>query len=82
MRRLVKGERVMQAHRNHFYQRALIGRQSVYSIIGQIALLNIFLIALARMTIAVHSASVQIAAIVVGCLPVGWQLYRFEHRVV
>lgn len=69
----------MQAHRGHFYQRAMIGGQGVYSIIGR-ALLNIFLIALAGMTIAVNAGWVQIAAIVVGCLLVGWQLYRFERR--
>ncbi len=81
LRRLMNGEPVMQAHRSHFYQRALISGQSLYSIIGRVALLNIFLIALAGMTIAVNSASIQIAAIAVGCLLVGWQLYRFEQRV-
>jgi UDP-N-acetylmuramyl pentapeptide phosphotransferase/UDP-N-acetylglucosamine-1-phosphate transferase len=81
LRRLVKGERVMQAHRSHFYQRALIGGLSVYAIIGRVALLNIALIVLAGVTIATNSFSVQIAAIASGCLLVGWQLHRFDQGV-
>lgn len=79
LRRLVKGERVTQAHRSHFYQRALIGGFSVRAIVIRVALVNIALIVLAGITIATTLFSVHVAAIGSGCLLVGWQLYRFER---
>ena len=34
LRRLVKGEAIMKAHRSHFYQRALDNGFSVYDVVG------------------------------------------------
>jgi UDP-N-acetylmuramyl pentapeptide phosphotransferase/UDP-N-acetylglucosamine-1-phosphate transferase len=79
LRRLVKGERLMHAHRSHFYQRALIGGLSVRAIVVRVALLNIALIVLAGMTMATNSFPLQFIAIAVGGFLVGWQLYRFER---
>lgn len=79
LRRLVKGERLMQAHRGHFYQRAMIGGLSAYAIVGRVVLLNVVLIVLAGMTITNNSFPLQIIAIAVGVFLVGWQLYRFEQ---
>ena len=36
LRRLANGEPVMQAHRSHFYQRAMDGGFSVYQIVGRV----------------------------------------------
>ena len=46
MRRTMKGERITQAHRSHFYQRALDRGYSVYQIVGRVFVLNILLAAL------------------------------------
>ena len=82
LRRLIGGEQLMQAHRDHFYQRALISGITVHAIIGRVALLNIALIVLAGMTLATATFYVQIAAIASGCFLVGWQLYRFNRGCV
>jgi UDP-N-acetylmuramyl pentapeptide phosphotransferase/UDP-N-acetylglucosamine-1-phosphate transferase len=79
LRRLVNGENVMQAHRSHFYQRAMSNDFSVYAIIGRVLFLNLVLIALAGLTIATDSLAVQIAALAAGCVLVGWLLYLFQR---
>jgi UDP-N-acetylmuramyl pentapeptide phosphotransferase/UDP-N-acetylglucosamine-1-phosphate transferase len=43
LRRLIKGEHILQAHRSHFYQRALDGGLGVYQIVGRVFLVNIAL---------------------------------------
>ena len=40
LRRLANGEPIMQAHRSHFYQRAMDGGFSVYQIVGRVFALN------------------------------------------
>jgi hypothetical protein len=37
----------MQAHRSHFYQRAMVGGLSTYTIVGRVFVLNVALIVLA-----------------------------------
>jgi UDP-N-acetylmuramyl pentapeptide phosphotransferase/UDP-N-acetylglucosamine-1-phosphate transferase len=51
LRRLLKGEQVMQAHRSHYYQRAMDRGLSVYQIIGRIFACNIGLAGLAAATL-------------------------------
>ena len=41
LRRLVNGEPITQAHRSHFYQRALDGGFSVYQIVVRVFVINI-----------------------------------------
>lgn len=43
LRRLLRGERIWLAHREHYYQRALDSGQSNWSIIGRVALCNVAL---------------------------------------
>ena len=45
--RLAKGEPIMQAHRTHFYQRAMGGGFSVYQIVARVFVVNVGLVALA-----------------------------------
>ncbi len=79
LRRFVRGEPVMQAHRHHFYQRAMDGGVSVYRIVGSVFLLNVALIALATVTLLVSSRLLHVAATVAGCVLVCLLLYRFER---
>ncbi len=77
LRRLAKGESILQAHRTHFYQRATDNGFSVSQIIGRVFLLNLVLIALAATTLLTASLLVHAAALSAGCVLVAALLYRF-----
>ena len=79
LRRFVKGEPVMQAHRQHFYQRAMDRGVSVYRIVGSVFLLNIALVALATATVLVPSRLLHVACVAAGGVLVCLLLYRFER---
>jgi UDP-N-acetylmuramyl pentapeptide phosphotransferase/UDP-N-acetylglucosamine-1-phosphate transferase len=79
LRRLMRGEQVMQAHRSHFYQRALDGGISVHRIVARVFITNIGLIVLATTTLLHPSRALHSAALVIGCVLVGLLLYRFER---
>jgi UDP-N-acetylmuramyl pentapeptide phosphotransferase/UDP-N-acetylglucosamine-1-phosphate transferase len=79
LRRLVNGERVMQAHRSHFYQRATNNGFTVYQIVGRVFALNVALAALAATTLATPSHLLHMAAFAVGCVLVSMLLYRFAQ---
>jgi UDP-N-acetylmuramyl pentapeptide phosphotransferase/UDP-N-acetylglucosamine-1-phosphate transferase len=66
MRRLVNGEPVMQAHRSHFYQRALDVGFSVNQVVARVFALNVALGLLALLTLRSGSALVKAAAVVIG----------------
>ena len=82
MRRLVRGEPVTQAHRSHFYQRALDGGFSVYGVVARVLALNIVLAGLAAATILNNSLIFQIAMIAVGCVLVSSLLWTFNRTDV
>lgn len=50
-RRLLRRERITQAHRSHFYQQAVDGSLTVYGVVGRIFAVNIALAALAASTL-------------------------------
>jgi UDP-N-acetylmuramyl pentapeptide phosphotransferase/UDP-N-acetylglucosamine-1-phosphate transferase len=77
LRRLANGEPVSQAHRSHFYQRAMDGNFSVYQIVGRVFVVNIGLIAFAATTLLTPSFIVDAAALSAGCVLVALLLYRF-----
>ena len=77
LRRLAHGEPVLQAHRSHFYQRALDRGFSVYQIVGRVVVLNIALIGLAVTTLLTPSYLLHVAALIAGCGLVALLLYRF-----
>ena len=79
LRRLAKSERVLEAHRSHFYQRALDGGVNVYEIVGRIFVLNLVLIGLAVATLLSQSRTLHAAALAAGCLLVGLTLWRFAR---
>jgi UDP-N-acetylmuramyl pentapeptide phosphotransferase/UDP-N-acetylglucosamine-1-phosphate transferase len=77
LRRLANGEPIQQAHRSHFYQRAMDGNFSVYQIVGRVFVVNIGLIAFAATTLLTPSFIVDAAALSAGCVLVALLLYRF-----
>jgi len=77
LRRLANGEPIWQAHRSHFYQRAMDGGFCVYQVIGRVFLMNIALIALAVTTLLTTSYLLHAAALIAGCGLVALLLYRF-----
>jgi UDP-N-acetylmuramyl pentapeptide phosphotransferase/UDP-N-acetylglucosamine-1-phosphate transferase len=79
LRRLARGERVWEAHRTHFYQRATTNGLSVLATVGRIAALNGVLIALATMAAVAGHASVGVLAIVSAAIAVGVTLRAFAR---
>ena len=68
MRRLVNGEQIMQAHRSHFYQRALEVGLAVNQIVARVFALNLALGLLALLTVLRESAILNAAAFITGLI--------------
>ena len=66
MRRLVNGEQIMQAHRSHFYQRALDVGLSVNQVVARVFALNLALGLLALLSVLRGSALLNAAAFITG----------------
>jgi UDP-N-acetylmuramyl pentapeptide phosphotransferase/UDP-N-acetylglucosamine-1-phosphate transferase len=79
LRRLFSGEQVMQAHRSHFYQRAMDNGFSVYEIVGRVFTLNIALVALAAATIVSGSLLSQFIMLGAGGILVVALLWDFSR---
>lgn len=78
LRRLIIGEPVMQAHRSHFYQRAISAGLNVYQVIGRVFAVNVLLLGLAMLTILNASPIIQIASVTCGSLTVAALLWSFN----
>jgi UDP-N-acetylmuramyl pentapeptide phosphotransferase/UDP-N-acetylglucosamine-1-phosphate transferase len=79
LRRLAKGEQVTQAHRTHFYQRAMDNGFSVYQIVGRVFATNIVLAGLATITVANQSRTIHVFMVLAGSMLVGILLWNFER---
>jgi UDP-N-acetylmuramyl pentapeptide phosphotransferase/UDP-N-acetylglucosamine-1-phosphate transferase len=79
-RRLMRGEKVWQAHRSHFYQQATDNGFKVIEIVTQVALLNLGLIALAAVSIAVTAVWAQLACLLAALALTGLLLRRFSRK--
>jgi UDP-N-acetylmuramyl pentapeptide phosphotransferase/UDP-N-acetylglucosamine-1-phosphate transferase len=77
LRRLRAGEKVWQAHRSHFYQRAIDGGFSVREIVARVFVLNIVLASLATATVLAPSPLMTFGALALGVLLVAGLLWRF-----
>jgi UDP-N-acetylmuramyl pentapeptide phosphotransferase/UDP-N-acetylglucosamine-1-phosphate transferase len=77
--RSTRGEPVMQAHRSHFYQRAMDRGMTAYQIVGYVFVVNVVLIVLATTTLFFTSHLAHAAALGLGCLAVGLLLFRFSR---
>ncbi len=73
-RRALRGEKVWQAHREHFYQKAVQGGRRHDHVSGLVILVGIFLVA-----IAVASIWLGWVALVAACVPVIALLWVFSH---
>ncbi len=80
LRRLANGERITQAHRNHFYQRAANNGFSVLEIVAHVFALNVALAALAYATLLTPSPLMHFSALAAGCGLVSALLYRFAQK--
>ncbi len=78
-RRLLRGENITQAHRAHYYQRALDHGWSVPQVVRHVFVLNIFLTILAMVAAASASVGVALGALALGIGAVGALLHRLQR---
>jgi UDP-N-acetylmuramyl pentapeptide phosphotransferase/UDP-N-acetylglucosamine-1-phosphate transferase len=78
-RRVAAGERVWQAHRTHFYQRATDRGFTVIAIVGRVFAVNVALAALAVVSVALPVAWIGLAALAAGAALVAWLLAAFAR---
>jgi UDP-N-acetylmuramyl pentapeptide phosphotransferase/UDP-N-acetylglucosamine-1-phosphate transferase len=81
LRRLLRGERITQAHRSHFYQQAVDGGLGVYQVVGRILAVNIVLAVLAASTLNA-SPRMQLLAFASGVASVAALLAGFSRTKV
>jgi UDP-N-acetylmuramyl pentapeptide phosphotransferase/UDP-N-acetylglucosamine-1-phosphate transferase len=78
IRRLARGERVWEAHRRHYYQRAIDGNGfTVTAVVAHVFALNLALAALALVAILWPAWPVQAGAVAAGAVLVAALLRRF-----
>jgi UDP-N-acetylmuramyl pentapeptide phosphotransferase/UDP-N-acetylglucosamine-1-phosphate transferase len=77
--RLLRGERVWEAHRTHFYQQATRNRFTVSQTVGRIALLNTLLVALAAAS-PLLTPGWAMAAALTGAAAVAFTLRAFARQ--
>ena len=78
-RRLVNGEKVWQAHRSHYYQRAIDRGFTVTGVVARVFVVNLILAALALTTLTLPGRRTDLAALVAGAVLVGWLLVAFAR---
>jgi UDP-N-acetylmuramyl pentapeptide phosphotransferase/UDP-N-acetylglucosamine-1-phosphate transferase len=79
LRRLAAGERIWQAHRSHFYQRATDRGFTVLQVVAGVTAVNLGLVALAAATVVKPSLWVELAALAAGGVLVGLLLAAFAR---
>jgi len=78
LHRFIRGAPIAEAHRDHFYQRAVDGGYSVYRVVGLVFLVNVALAALAvASTFFDGSAEYQLALLVIGSALVATLIWGF-----
>lgn len=79
VRRFARGEKVWEAHRSHFYQKATDNGFSVMSVIGHVFVVNLVLAGLATVTLFWPSVATQILCLVAGVGVVSVLLMHFSR---
>jgi UDP-N-acetylmuramyl pentapeptide phosphotransferase/UDP-N-acetylglucosamine-1-phosphate transferase len=79
LRRAIKGERLTQAHRSHFYQRATERGMSVPAVLTRVAMVNVTLVALALLSVWMASLAVNIVALATGGVVVAILLFSLSR---
>ena len=77
--RAARGERIWQAHRSHFYQRATVNGLSVMAVVTRVFVLNLWLAGLAALTLVWPSSPVTIVALAAGGGAVALTLRDFSR---
>jgi len=72
--RMLRGESIMTAHRQHFYQQAIDRGLSVQTVVGRIIAVNIVLVLMAIASALLHSRMFDLAAVVAGSALVAFLL--------
>jgi UDP-N-acetylmuramyl pentapeptide phosphotransferase/UDP-N-acetylglucosamine-1-phosphate transferase len=80
IRRLSRGERIWQAHRTHYYQRATDRGFSVTQIVARVFAVNVCLAGLALITVVEASRVTNAAALALGAALVAWLLASLTRR--
>jgi UDP-N-acetylmuramyl pentapeptide phosphotransferase/UDP-N-acetylglucosamine-1-phosphate transferase len=80
IRRWSNGERVWQAHRTHYYQRATDRGFSVTEVVTRVFAVNVALAVLAVVTVLADSVTVDVVALLFGAALVAWLLHAFTRR--
>ncbi len=78
-RRIANGERVWQAHRTHFYQRATDNGFGVGEIVARVLTVNLVLATLALASVAAASIVVSLATLAAAIAAVAWLLATFAR---
>ena len=79
VRRFIRGEAVTQAHRSHFYQRALDGGFSVRQVLAYVFAANVVLVVLAVLALVNKTEIAQVSTVAAGFAVVGFVLWTFAH---
>ncbi|MCC5977788.1 MAG: glycosyltransferase family 4 protein [Salinarimonas sp.] len=79
IRRAVRRERLFEAHRSHFYQRATDHGFSAMDVAGHVLAVNLGLVLLASATLLIPHPAMQMFALVVGIGLVALVLIRFAR---
>jgi UDP-N-acetylmuramyl pentapeptide phosphotransferase/UDP-N-acetylglucosamine-1-phosphate transferase len=79
-RRLARGETIWQAHRTHFYQRAVERGSTVMSVVRGVFAVNVALAALAVVSVVWSGVLVQLITLACGAAVVGWLLLSLSGR--
>jgi len=77
--RLANREPITQAHRNHFYQRAVAGSYTASQVVGLVLAINVALILLAALTLVTSSIALHATAFLLGAALVGTLLFNFNR---
>jgi UDP-N-acetylmuramyl pentapeptide phosphotransferase/UDP-N-acetylglucosamine-1-phosphate transferase len=80
VRRLLAGERVWEAHRTHFYQRASDNGFTNLEIVARVAAANLGLVVLAAVSVVAASLVADMVVLALGVLLVAWLLVAFSRR--
>jgi UDP-N-acetylmuramyl pentapeptide phosphotransferase/UDP-N-acetylglucosamine-1-phosphate transferase len=79
-RRMARGEAIWEAHRKHFYQRAVERGSAVMSVVRRVFVVNIALAVFAVVSVLWNGLFVQFITLACGAALVGGLLYSFSIR--
>ncbi|PZN99735.1 MAG: glycosyl transferase [Hyphomicrobiales bacterium] len=80
LRRLLRREKIWEAHRSHFYQQATTNGHGVLSVVTLVSLLNCALVGLATLSILMPATMVQLACIAAAIALTALVLRRFSRQ--